>query len=463
MFRKTALAVAIAAVAQPAWATNGMIMEGYGPIATGMGGAATAVDVGASGMANNPATLGLMRDGQRTTEIALGNLRPDVSVKVPTPAGTATAKSGGDSYLMPAAGHVRKQGKVSYGVGVVSKGGMGTEYAGNTPLGFAAGGTARSELGVGAVMFPLAYEVNDQLSVGGTLDYVWGSLDMKMGMPIAAPGANPAAPGTFADFTMGGKVLGSASGSLVTALGSMVPPAAMTTTAAAFDFSDNNDFSGATKGAGVGGKIGAVYKVSPNLTVGASYRAKTAMDDFTGDGSMKLVDLTTGATTMTLPGKYTIKDFQFPAQTTLGAAYKVTDKTTLVADVSHIAWSDSMKDFKLNFTANNGASADITMKQDWKDQNVTKLGVAHDVNENLAVRAGVNLANNPVPAAYLNPLFPATVKNHATTGFTYRTGKVGKVSASYVHAPKVEQTNPNTGVTASHAQNNFQVMYSIDF
>ena len=37
--------------------TNGMLMEGYGPIAAGMGGASMAYDNGTTAMANNPATL----------------------------------------------------------------------------------------------------------------------------------------------------------------------------------------------------------------------------------------------------------------------------------------------------------------------------------------------------------------------------------------------------------------------
>lgn len=37
-----------------ALAINGMIMEGYGPIATAMGGAAMAYDNGTAALANNP-------------------------------------------------------------------------------------------------------------------------------------------------------------------------------------------------------------------------------------------------------------------------------------------------------------------------------------------------------------------------------------------------------------------------
>ena len=39
-------------------ATNGMIMEGYGPISLAMGGAAQAIDNGTAAMMNNPAKIG---------------------------------------------------------------------------------------------------------------------------------------------------------------------------------------------------------------------------------------------------------------------------------------------------------------------------------------------------------------------------------------------------------------------
>lgn len=68
MTSKRLLAVAIsAALYAPlsAFATNGMNMEGYGPIATSMGGASMAYDNGTAAMANNVATLGLAEDGNR--------------------------------------------------------------------------------------------------------------------------------------------------------------------------------------------------------------------------------------------------------------------------------------------------------------------------------------------------------------------------------------------------------------
>ena len=61
--RTAIAAAAIALVALPAAATNGMNLEAYGAKAGGMGGASFAHENGNSALMNNPATLGLRQEG----------------------------------------------------------------------------------------------------------------------------------------------------------------------------------------------------------------------------------------------------------------------------------------------------------------------------------------------------------------------------------------------------------------
>ena len=75
-----AVAVAAAVAAPSVFATNGMNMQGYGPIAYGMGGASMAYDNGVAAVMNNPATLGLMPQGSRI-DVAYGYLGPNVDAK----------------------------------------------------------------------------------------------------------------------------------------------------------------------------------------------------------------------------------------------------------------------------------------------------------------------------------------------------------------------------------------------
>ena len=204
--RHTAIAAALLAlVSLPAAATNGMNLEAYGAKAGGMGGASFAYENGNSALVNNPATLGLRPDGQNIG-VGLTLLMPDVK----TMAGPMTFASDGDKYWMPSISYIRKSGNYTYGVGMLAQGGMGTEYGDNA---FGSGLPMRSEVGFGRLMFPLAYNVNSNLTVAGQVDYVWASMDVKM----SPDGVNYVS------------------------------------------FSDNNDFTGEATGNGWAFKLGAHY------------------------------------------------------------------------------------------------------------------------------------------------------------------------------------------------------------
>ena len=139
-----------------AHATNGMLMEGYGPISTGMGGASQAIDHGNAAMAQNPATLGFIADGTARLDVAIGILGPDVKSSMMG----MDAKSSGTTYLMPAFGYTRRSGATTYGIGMFAQGGMGTEYEATSFLAMGSGAPVRSELGVGNLIVPVAYHLN---------------------------------------------------------------------------------------------------------------------------------------------------------------------------------------------------------------------------------------------------------------------------------------------------------------
>ena len=128
--------------------------------------------------ANNPATLGLMASGTNRFDLSIGGLHPDVVSKMP---GMPDAKSDGTAYYMPAAGWVRKDGALTYGVGVFAEGGMGTEYGSDTWLSMGTGLDVRSEVSLGNVIVPIAYDVTPDLTIGGAVSFVWGGMDLQMG------------------------------------------------------------------------------------------------------------------------------------------------------------------------------------------------------------------------------------------------------------------------------------------
>ncbi len=478
--KKIVAAVTFAAAALPALATNGMNMEGYGPVASGMGGASYAHDNGTAGMINNPATLGLMKSGTARLDVAVGGLHPDVTSSMPG----MSAKSDGTAYYMPAVGYVRKTGKLAYGVGMMAQGGMGTEYGSGSFLsgfqsaGFllsngaagsqgASGAANRSELGIGRVMFPLAFDVSDSLQLGGSVDYLWGGLDLQMVMFGAM----------FAQMTgfggAGASPLGRASGTMVQAFGGF---GLQDVNWAQFDFSEGgNKMKQRLKTNGWAGNLGFVYKASNQLSIGGVYHAKTSLGDMEGDGNVRMNAVMGGAATpLAVAGTLKVVNFQWPETYGFGIAYQANDALLLAADYKRIGWAKVMKNFNMSFTAKgntgmlaglNGAVMDATLYQNWKDQDVFMFGAAYKLNPQLTLRAGVSLANNPIPDEYVHPLFPATIKNHFTFGVGYAISPVSSVDFSLAYAPKVSVTNRNMGGLAiTHAQqHNWQMMYSHRF
>ncbi len=484
------LLVGSASVFLPAtvFATDGMNLEGYGPIATGMGGASMAYDNGTAAMMNNPATLGLMPEGNRL-DVALGYLGPNITAKCTVgPCAGQETTSQAHAFFMPAIGWIQKSGQSSYGVGVFAQGGMGAQYSAGSFMDAGSGEKVRSELSVGRLIVPYAYQVDKNLSVAASVDYVWAGLDLKM----AIPGQS------FLDMAGsfgGSEKYGSVSGSMMDAFGGFVQQGVIASGQGGapapvnygrFDFSNNDPYTGKAMGFGFAGKLGAVYKVNDAVSVGLAYHSKTWLGDLTADHSqisfnanvdsgLSQGQAATGnyvPATIPLTGKIQIKDFQWPQMIGAGVSYQASDNLMVVFDYKWINWADVMKNFKMVFTADStqaglaqgfaGTELDATLFQKWKDQHVFMIGAGYKLNPEWIVRAGLNIANNPIPDTYLNALFPAIETNHITLGAGYMISKASSVDASFTYAPEVKVTN-GQGQAINHSQTNSQVMYSYRF
>ena len=474
-----------------AWATNGMNLEGYGPIALGSGGASYAYDNGLAAVMNNPATLALADEGRRA-DLALGYLGPNVN----SSSGATTWGSDGDAYYMPAFGWSTKSGQLTWGIASFAQGGMGTEYSPGPGSAFSAGGAQatglgtispatsatagalreRSEVGFGRLLLPVTYNVDERLAVGGTLDYVWANLDLQMAMP----GFN------MNDMIGKNLINGSMISAMLPLLGAGQPLNDIFY--GYFDFTDNNDFTGQAKGNGFAGKLGLTYRVNDDLTIGATYHSKTDIGDLKGSANVSmavsaddnfLADLVDGTydmdalagtysnATFDLKGKIRIINFQWPAIYGAGLAWQARPDLMIAADIKRIMWSDVMKDFRMSFTANNSTSNSIfaglvmnaTMPQNWDDQTVVQLGVAYQLNDRTTLRAGYNGADNPVPDSTVHYLFPAIIENHYTFGAGYDFDDSNAVNFAMSYAPEVKVTDAN-GIVITHDQVSWQFMYS---
>lgn len=382
--KKLAVALLAAGACLPglAAATNGMIMEGYGPIAAGMGGAALAYDNGSAALANNPATLGLMADGRRV-DVMLGYVGPDVSA--PGTFGDSSA----DAFYMPAFGYVAKQGDFAWGAGLYGQGGMGTEYANGD----------MAQVGVGRVIFPLAWRASPRLTLGGSVDLVWAGMDL-----VADLDGN------------GSKDI---------------------------NFKDDSDFTGRAKGYSLAAKLGFTYRLNDALTLGGVYQSAGNLPDLKGAG-------------------YKVTGFDMPAMAGLGLAWQASERLLVAADVKDVLWGDSMNTVTI---LHNGMTV-APFQQDWDDQVVVSAGLAWKFTDALTGRIGYNYGKNPIPDAFVNYLWPATVEHHYTAGFGYTFDGGTQVNFALSYAPENSVTGSgamNGGMVIDHSQLNWQLMLSHRF
>ena len=387
-------------------ATNGMDMEGYGPVATAMGGASFAYDNGTAAVITNPATLAWL-DSSARLDIALGVLGPNVSTRSPT---GIDADSTATAFFMPAFGYARRSGDLVYGLAIFGQGGMGTEYEPQSwrSLGFNL--VNRTEVSIGRVILPVALKVNDRLNIGATADFIWAGMDLQMAMTG----------GQFFDLVNPlSQKFGRASGSIVQSFGQIMAslPAGSGVDYAYFNFTNDNPLTGAARGYGYGGKIGLTYEVTEELTLGLTYHTKTSLGDLEASGSNLAFQLNVagmGPMAQELSGDIRVNDFEWPAMLGGGLAYRPNSSWLLVADLRQVFWADVMSQFSMTFTADgattNGPFANQTLDailyQNWDDQTILQLGAAYSASDALTLRVGFNYGSNPVPNAFLNGLFP---------------------------------------------------------
>jgi len=457
-----ALTLAALSLTSPLVATNGMNMEGYGPIATAMGGTSLAFDNGTAAVINNPATLGLMAERARL-DLALGVLGPDITAT--NPAGTA-ADSQLTAFYMPAFGYARRAGNFIYGLGVFGQGGMGCQYDANSWRGLGFGLENRTEVSVGRVIAPLVWKVNDRLHIAATADFMWAGMDLRMAMS-----------GTqFFDLVMPtSQQFGRASGTIVQSFSGMMAtlPSGTSVDYAYFNFSNGNPFTGDARGYGYAGKVGLVYQATPQLTLGLTYHSKSALSDLKATGAALGFQLNVpgmGAMAQTLTGEMKVNDFEWPAMLGAGLAYRPNERWLVAADVRQIYWASVMDQFAMTFTASAAASngsfagqqLSAVLFQHWDDQLVLQLGAAYQATDRLTLRFGGAASSDPIPDKFLNCLFPATIERHLTAGFGWKFDARSSVDFSFTHGFEVGKTN-GYGIHITHGQNNAQLMYSYRF
>lgn len=198
---------------------------------------------------------------------------------------------------------------------------------------------------------------------------------------------------------------------------------------------------------GGGFRVGATWDMNPELTLGAMYQSPVWHQNM-----VKYANIFNGAINQ-------------PSQLGLGGAYKMTDQTTLALDVKMVNWG-SVKAIGSAPASDGGFG--------WQSRPVIAVGIAHQMNDALTLRAGYTYGESPIDEdhVFANVLYPAITEHHLNAGASYAINSTMELGSSAYWAPKNSMRDlgqgdnfslGGRGTELSHEQYGFQVSFKQKF
>ena len=188
----------------------------------------------------------------------------------------------------------------------------------------------------------------------------------------------------------------------------------------ALGFSDGK-FALKGKGGGFGYNLAVLLFPGREISFGMAYRSKTDVDQ---EVDIRLIDLApalhplTGGSSADFNADATLR---FPESLNFGLACRSSRFLTLSVELEWIRWSrfDSME-VDLRHELPEAGITDFTVRFDYKDTWLYKIGADYEMNPNISIRAGYAYIENPVPNQTLSPANPDADQHSMSIGLGYK-------------------------------------------
>lgn len=355
--------------------SNGLNLNGMGTRAISMGGAFVGISNDYSAVFWNPA--GLTQMDKSTLSVFSSFIMPTGTYTY-APAGI-NIETEKKTFPTPAFAYINPvSDKLTFGLAAYATAGSGATWDGSKLIPFntyfGMGDTKAYEWSskVGAFTFSpiIAYKLSDTFSIGGTLNVVYGLLDMKR--------------------EAGGQ------------------------------------YTESLNGIGFGATFGAMFKPSDKFSFGVTYKTPqkiklTGTVDMPGLAAIPGMPTSSGAT----------REITWPMWVGAGVAFTPTKKLTIAFDVQYTNWK-KLDTIKISYDeafwkVNMGTGSvedNSAFELNWEDAIQYRVGFEYLLSDTFAVRAGYYYDPAPSPATTLNILLPSITYNVFTAGIGYITDSI---------------------------------------
>lgn len=378
---------------------GGFQLNEHGARAMAQGGAFVARAYDPSAIYFNPAGIAFISG----TQIYAGAtfIMPQVSFFGPLPNSNAESKMVSQTFTpINVYGTYQVNDRITIGVGVNNPYGLGTEWNSDWVGRYI---TTKVDLSTWFISPTIGYKITDDLAIGAGINYVIGKVTLAR--DVAIPFNSP-------------------------------PPVA------SLSLSANS----------VGFNVGALYKISPRISVGASYRSQVKLDA-TGTASFN-----PNYSQLSLPSGDISASLTLPSTGFFGIAYKPMDKLELEADYQYVGWS-TFKDLSVTFKADNSVSSS---PENYQNTYMIRVGGQYTMDQ-WQFRAGYLYDHTPIQTQYIYPLLPDANRNGLNVGLGYKiTGNLS-VDVSYMFMKFDQRKAVNTVANLDGTYNATANLVGIDF
>ena len=219
----------------------------------------------------------------------------------------------------------------------------------------------------------IAYRLTDQLSLGVGLNYVIGNVKLKRAMSVVS--VETPSP-VEADLALNGNA--------------------------------------------VGFNAGILYKITPELSLGLSYRHKVQMD------ASGIASFDPGYAVLGLPQGEVKSTLTLPATGFAGIAYRPLSNLEIEADYQFIGWS-SYNELRFDFSSNNSSTVS---PKNYQDTYIIRVGGEYSLDP-WHFRGGYLYDHSPVKIEYSEPLLPDANRNGFNVGLGYDINPDWSVDVAY--------------------------------
>lgn len=154
-------------------------------------------------------------------------------------------------------------------------------------------------------------------------------------------------------------------------------------------------------GRGIGFNAGVMYKLTEQVTLGASYRSSVRFEAQDGQAEFEVPS----ALAEYFPSTTFTGAISLPATATVGGSYALNERHTFALDVNYVFWSiyDSLN---FDFAENTDKLDDLKSGRNYHDSFIFRAGWQGRMSDRIVLRGGITYDMTPVPDGYLTPETP---------------------------------------------------------